>query len=65
MTVKVSSVLYNEIMAIKESGEVDINDPDAVLEYAKKHGYSVITRMITGNPNRYSTCIREGMEQSD
>jgi len=65
MTVRVSKAFYNEVMEIKEKGEVDVNDPDAVLEYAIKHGYSVLMRMIQGNPNRYLRCINDGMAPAE
>jgi len=65
MTVKVSGAFYTEIMEIKESGAVDMNDPDAVLKYAHEHGYSVTVRMIQGNPDRYLRCINGGMEPAD
>ena len=65
MTVKVSSDLYHELMKIKESGEVDMQDPDAVLKYAQEQGFNNAARTIQGNPNRYLKCINEGMESSD
>jgi hypothetical protein len=65
MTVKVSSSLYEELKRIEESGEVDMQDPDAVLKYAKKHGFNNAARTIQGNPRRYLMCINEGMEVSD
>jgi hypothetical protein len=52
-------------MKIKESGEVDIQNPKAVLEYAQEHGFNTTARMIQGNPRRYLMCINEGMEASD
>ncbi len=55
MTVKVSCSLYNEIMKIKESGKVDMNDSDAVLEYAIANDFGDLVRMITGNSSR-CTC---------
>ena len=65
MTVKVSKAFYQEIDEIKKSGKVDINDTDAVLEYATTHGYSVAMRMIQGNPNRYLRCISDGMDATE
>ena len=62
MTVKASSVLYKEIMRIKELGEVDVNDAKAALKYAEEHGLNIAARAIQGNPNRYLKCINEGME---
>ena len=65
MVVKVSRALYEEFMKIKESGEVDINDAQAALEYAEKQGLNTAVRAIKGNPNRYLKCINEGMEVGD
>ena len=65
MTVKVSSSLYRELKQIEESGEVDMLDVKAVLEYAKKHGLLMTMRTLQGNPRRYLQCINEGMEASD
>ena len=65
MTVRVSKAFYNEVMEIKEKGDIDMNDPDAVLEYAIKHGYAVLMRMIQGNPNRYLRCINDGMDPAE
>jgi hypothetical protein len=65
MTVKVSSSLYRELKQIEESGEVDMQDPNAVLKYAQKHGFNIAMRTIQGNPKRYLMCINEGMEASD
>ncbi|MBN1863036.1 MAG: hypothetical protein JW790_05270 [Dehalococcoidales bacterium] len=65
MAVKVSRALYEEIMKIKESGEVDINDAKAVLKYAKANNLNVAVRAIEGNPRRYLCCINEGMEVGD
>jgi hypothetical protein len=65
MVVKVSSSLYSELMKIKESGEVDMQDPDAVLKYAQKHSLNNAARTIQGNRRRYLMCINEGMESSD
>ena len=65
MTVKVSSSFYEEICEIKESGDVDLTDADAVFEYAKKNGFSVTERMVQGNPARYLRCINDGMEPMD
>jgi hypothetical protein len=50
---------------IEESGEVDMQDVKAVLEYSKKHGLRVTMRTLQGNPRRYLQCINEGMEASD
>lgn len=65
MTVKVSSGLYKELKQIEESGEVDMQDPEAVLKYAQKHGLNNAARTIQGNPRRYLMCINIGMEASD
>jgi hypothetical protein len=65
MTVKVSSDLYEELMKIKESGKVDMQDPKAVLKYAQKHGFNHAARTIQGNSSRYLMCINEGMEPSE
>ena len=65
MTVKVSSSLYHELMKIKELGEVDMQDPKAVLKYAQEHSFNNAARTIQGNANRYLQCINEGMEASD
>ena len=65
MKTKVSSYLYQELMKIKESGEVDMQDPDAVLKYAQEHGFKIAARAIQGNPKRYLACINEGMKASD
>ena len=65
MTVKVSSSLYRELKQIEESGEVDMQDVKAVLEYAKKQGLHLAIRTLQGNPRRYLQCINEGMEASD
>jgi hypothetical protein len=65
MTVKVSSSLYKEMKQLEESGKVDMQDVKAVLEYAKKHGLSMVMRTLQGNPRRYLQCINEGMEASD
>jgi hypothetical protein len=65
MPVKVSKALYEEVMKIKESGEVDINDVKAVLKYAEKHNFSIAVRAIEGNPQRYLKCVNEGMEKGD
>ena len=65
MTVKVSGALYSEIMEIKESGAVDVNDSDAVLDYAKANDFGATVRMICGNSNRYLRCITDGMEPMD
>jgi len=62
MTVKISSALYKELMKIKESGEVDVNDVKAVLEYTQEHGLSAAERAVQGNPGRYLKCMNEGME---
>ena len=64
MTVKVSSSLYNELKQIEESGKVNMQDPDAVLKYAKIHGFNNAARTIQGNPRRYLMFINEGMEAS-
>ncbi|MFC2024604.1 hypothetical protein ACFLTJ_03430 [Chloroflexota bacterium] len=63
MKTKVSDILYQELMKIKESGEVDMQDPKAVLEYAQKHDFRTAARTIQGNPKRYLGCINEGMEK--
>jgi len=64
--VKVSSALYRELnKIILGSGAVDMQDPNAVLEYAQKHGFKIAARTIQGNPWRYLQCINEGMEASD
>ena len=65
MVVKVSSSLYQELTKIKESGEVDMQNPDAVLKYAQEHGFNNAARTIQGNPKRYLMCINDGMEASD
>jgi len=52
-------------MKIKELGEVDMQDPKAVLKYAQEHGFNTAARTIQGNANRYLQCINEGMEASD
>jgi hypothetical protein len=65
VTVKVSSSLYHELMKIKELGEVDMQNPKAVLKYAQEHGFNTAARTIQGNANRYLQCINEGMEASD
>ena len=62
MVVKVPSNLYRELMEIKESGEIDMQDVKVVLEYAQKHELLVAARAIQGNPGRYLRCINEGME---
>ena len=62
MTVKVSSALCIEIRKIKESGKIDMNDSDAVLEYARTNDFGDLVRMITGNSSRYLRCISDGME---
>jgi len=62
MTVKVQSTLCNQIRKIMESGEVDMNDSDAVLEYARANALGDLERMITGNSSRYLRCISDGME---
>jgi hypothetical protein len=62
MTVRVSKELHNEIEEIKNTPEVDINDPDAVLEFARSKGFVALERAIEGNPNRYLRCINHGME---
>jgi hypothetical protein len=64
--VKVSSALYRELTKIiLGPGEVDMQDPDAVLKYAQKHGFNIAARTIQGNSRRYLQCINEGMEASD
>jgi hypothetical protein len=64
--VKVSRSLYRELMKlVTESGDVDIQNVPAVLEYAKKHGLVVASRAVQGNPRRYLQCINEGMEPAD
>ncbi len=64
--VKVSSALYRELIKIiLGSGAVDMQDPNAVLKYAQKHGLKIAERAIQGNPRRYLMCINEGMEASD
>jgi len=65
MTVKVSSSLYKELKQIEESGEVDMQDVKAVLEYSQKHGLRGTMRTLQGNTRRYLQCINEGMEASD
>ena len=65
MPVKVSKTLYEEFMKIKESGEIDMNDVDAALKYAKKHNFNIAVRAIEGNPRRYLKCITKGMEIGD
>ena len=65
MTVKVSSSLYRELKQIEESGDVDMKDVEAVLEYTKIHGLKIAMRTIQGNSRRYLMCINEGMEASD
>ena len=62
MTVKISSVLYKELMQIKESGEVDESDVEASLKYAQEHALSAAVRAIQGNPGRYLKCVTDGME---
>ena len=64
--VKVSSTLYRELIKIIfSSGTLDMQDPDAVLKYAKIHGFKTAARTIQGNPKRYLMCINEGIEASD
>jgi hypothetical protein len=64
--VKVSSALYRELTKIiLGPGKIDMQDPDAVLEYAQKHGFNIAARTIQGNSRRYLQCINEGMEASD
>ena len=64
--VKVSSTLYRELIEIIfSSGALDMQDPDAVLKYAQKHGFKIAARTIQGNPRRYLMCINDGMESSD
>jgi len=63
--VKVSSALHSELTQIKDSGEVDMNDIDAVLNYAQNHHLSLAERMILGNSNRYLRCITDGMQITD
>lgn len=62
MAVKVSIGLYQELNKIRESGEVDMQDVRAVLEYAEKHGFLLAARAARGNPRRYLQCINEGMD---
>jgi hypothetical protein len=64
MVVKVSNDLYRELMKIKESGDVDMQDYQAVFKYAKERGLNHAARAIRGNPRRYLMCINEGMEAS-
>jgi len=64
--VKVSSTLYRELnKIILGPGAFDMQDPNAVLEYAQKHGFTIAARAIQGNTRRYLQCINEGMEASD
>ena len=65
MVMTVSTYLYRELMKIKESDEVDMQNPNAVLEYAQKHGFNTAARATQGNPSRYLKCINEGMQASD
>jgi hypothetical protein len=64
MSVKVSKELYQEFMKIKNSGDVDMQDPQAALRYAEEKGFNHAARAIKGNPRRYLMCINEGMETS-
>ena len=63
--VKVSSSLYRQLMQIKKSAAVDMQNVGAVLAYANKHGLNEAWRAILGSPKRYLLCINEGMEVSD
>ena len=64
--VKVTSALYRELnKIILGSGAVDMQDPNAVLKSAQKHGFRTAARAIKGNPRRYLMCINEGMQASD
>ena len=65
MVVKVSKALCQELTRIKESGEVDMQNSRAVLEYAEKHGFMLAARAVRGNPRRYLECINDGMEVAE
>lgn len=65
MVVKVSKALCQELTRIINSGEVDMQNSRAVLEYAEKHGLMLAARAVRGNPRRYLECVNEGMETTE
>lgn len=65
MVVKVSQALCQELTKIRESGQVDMQNCRAVLEYAEKHGLMLAARAVRGNPRRYLECINGGMEVTE
>ena len=65
MAVRVSRALYRELNTIKESGEVNLQDCRAVLEYAEKHGLLLAARTVRGNPRRYLECVNDGMDVAE
>ena len=65
MVVKVSKALCQELTQIMESGEVDMQNSRAVLEYAEKHGLMLAARAVRGNPRRYLECVNDGMETTE
>jgi hypothetical protein len=64
--VKVAGSLARELIkVIMESGEVDMYDVYAVLEYAERHGFVVASRAIQAKPEWYLRCVNEGMQVCD
>ena len=64
--VKVAGSLARELIkVIMESGEVDIYDVYAVLEYAQRHGLVAASRAIQTKPWWYLRCINEGIQVCD
>ena len=67
--IKVASSLARELIrvirVIRESGEVDIYDTHAVLEYAQKRDFVTVSRAIKAKPWWYLRCINEGIQACD
>ena len=65
MVVKVTKALCHELTQNIDSGEVDMQNSRAVLEYAEKHGLMLAARAVRGNPRRYLECVNDGMETTE
>lgn len=68
MPIRVPAILYREIEQVREVAKergIDLLDPKAIAELAKELNLGTLHLHIVGNPRRYLTCIKEGMEQAD
>jgi hypothetical protein len=63
--VRITDSLCQQLRKIVASGQVDIQNPHAVVAYAEKFGLYEAVRAVQGNPSRYLRCVNEGMEPID